>query len=387
MQCSLVRRSNTACRGFTLIEVLVVISIISLLMSLVLPAVQNAREAARGMECKNHLHQLGIALHNFAQANGGQLPSLVAPNTGHNWPVALLPYLDRNDLTGNLPLNAVGQALRTGNATLFLKTFTCPDDTNNVRQPAGLSYVANAGYGDFPGLPLGTLELAYLPPTVAPWGVTDASLIGHTAANINWDNVIGVQTNDVEIAHDTGVFWRQYDTNPGLAKVPDLNRMTLDRISQRDGVTHTMMLTENLNARNWSVSGTVVPLTNSMLTAVTNTAVLDTAFVVHAGPRSILPLTGLPGTPEIQFAFPVNSANTLAFAAVGLTKSKINSNRGLSPGDSPAPSSHHPGMVNVLYCDGGARTLNESVADDVYLRLMTSGGARRGQAPLSDNQF
>jgi len=84
-------------RGFTLVELLVVIAVIGILVGLLLPAVQFAREAARQVQCRNNLRQMGIALHSYDSVHR-QLPSgLVWPNRTF-WSGQLLPFLEQESL-------------------------------------------------------------------------------------------------------------------------------------------------------------------------------------------------------------------------------------------------------------------------------------------------
>jgi prepilin-type N-terminal cleavage/methylation domain-containing protein len=93
---SKVRRTGYR-NGFTLVELLVVIAIIGVLIALLLPAVQAAREAARRMQCSNHLKQIGIALHNYHDTNN-ELPFAALKRAGYrrnSWAVALWPFMEQ----------------------------------------------------------------------------------------------------------------------------------------------------------------------------------------------------------------------------------------------------------------------------------------------------
>src|SRR5581483_9115312 len=100
------RHSRTHRRAFTLVELLVVIAIIGVLVALLLPAVQVAREAARRMRCQNNLKQIGLACHNFHDVNG-EMPKAFSPTTGLSWHVYILPYIEQQTLFNNFDTTTV----------------------------------------------------------------------------------------------------------------------------------------------------------------------------------------------------------------------------------------------------------------------------------------
>ncbi|MCY2933230.1 MAG: DUF1559 domain-containing protein, partial [Planctomycetota bacterium] len=112
--------------GFTLIELLVVIAILSILISLLLPAVQSAREAARGAKCNNNLKQLGLAIHNYEGIVGALPPALVIKGLGATvtWSNGYGAY------ARILPLSEQGALFNAINFDLDMQTQPNPTGSN-----------------------------------------------------------------------------------------------------------------------------------------------------------------------------------------------------------------------------------------------------------------
>jgi len=122
-------------RGFTLIELLVVIAIIGVLVALLLPAVQQAREAARRTQCRNNLKQIGLALQNYEQSNRRfPMGSVFSPRGSWSVHGRLLPFLDQAnsfgqvqlDVTWSDPINQV-----TGIQKQLISVYSCPTDPHS----------------------------------------------------------------------------------------------------------------------------------------------------------------------------------------------------------------------------------------------------------------
>ncbi|MCA9133719.1 MAG: DUF1559 domain-containing protein [Planctomycetales bacterium] len=315
--------------GFTLVELLVVIAIIGVLVGLLLPAVQMAREAARRATCTNNLRQLGLSLVNF-ETNKKRYPGHqelfgARGSVGKvgSWAVALFPGIEQQPLRDlwDDPSMQTDWANNTGQLFPNIAIFDCPSATTEVREVmANNAYVANAGF-----IPVGTN-------------------VGGLHGDYGSYNSAASRRSQRK---ENGVFINRVPGSFGSGAAD----IKSDAI--RDGTSQTLALSENLQAGAWSYYNT------------TN----DSARWVH-GMVWLYRLD--PGTtppsnrPVMVSPDPVVPANKIN----GMKKdmSLQNPTTGYEVG---RPSSNHNGVCMAVMLDGSVTSLYEGMAYHVYQALLT----------------
>jgi prepilin-type N-terminal cleavage/methylation domain-containing protein len=334
-------------RAFTLVELLVVITIIGMLMAMLLPAVNAAREAARRGQCMNNAKQLTLAIQNF-ESRGQGFPGYaqylctasVIPNDGTttdinvSWPVLLLPFMERNDLW-----NRWGDAKFTDNDRYLLHTYlpslTCPSNP-----PEG-TFAAIGGSTPSPG----STPLGY----VVNCGIKDRTRTSNTGSYFVNSNP-SVADPGVWDGPKTGVFFNQQSGMPR-------QKLTLDYISQKDGSQNTLLLSENIHATSY------VPLDYST-TPPKRRAILEEDVGMIWDGRFLA--NGAYGAP--------------ADAAQCLNPGACLNDPWSAVSDSvhARPASRHGGIVIVSYCGGQQQPMRTDIDYQVFRHLMTPDGNGAG---------
>lgn len=361
------------CRGrkaFTLIELLVVIAIIAILVALLLPAVQQAREAARRTQCKNNMKQLGVAVHNYHDSHLA-LPNAVIVEfnltsaTGFDgfnwiqpWSAAILPHIEQNQFSKSLQYSGYGIADQATNADRTAQNFpffTCPsavhaDERITITFPANENVIIGlmpdadivfvSGQLDYanPASVNGDLEtIAYAqdnhPNTSAPSGRTSGMIN-------NFDLILG------GVGPGTS----------GLDSRPD----TMGNVT--DGTSNTFMFIESAGRDQlWRLGKVVEP---------TLTYPADGAACFTEDACSHVTLTGFHG-----WAHPFQGgAEVLGSDFSGNSGGSCVVNCGTDGGPRAGIHSFHPGSGNVVMGDGSVKSINEGVSAYVFAAMVTRGG-------------
>ncbi|TWU47796.1 hypothetical protein Poly59_46380 [Rubripirellula reticaptiva] len=286
--------------GFTLIELLVVIAIIAVLIGLLLPAVQAAREATRRMSCSNNMRQIGLAAQNYHSLYK-MFPRQALPNRGHTWAVAIMPFLERVDLFSSYDFSVDWNNSRNHDTIdKKVSTYTCPS-------------TPISGLLDRAGGGVMTATTDYVPHGVVTSTIMNAGFVKRRKKPFGLINRSVTRMRDVF-----------------------------------DGLSNTMLLTEDAGRPQFYVNGRLGPSTNDNGCGNLNVANGRAKGGGWADPQNFIPLHG--------------------FSDDGLSCSgpwainKTNNNEAYS---------FHPGGLQINLADGSTHFISEQIDIEVYASLIT----------------
>jgi prepilin-type N-terminal cleavage/methylation domain-containing protein/prepilin-type processing-associated H-X9-DG protein len=242
-------------RAFSLVELLVVIAIIGVLVGLLLPAVQEAREAARQVQCKNNLKQLALALHQYHVANG-KLPNGAnfGVGIGAPWPGMILPQLEQKAVYAKLDLaKYIWDAANVAAVQTIIPAFICPSDGS--AQKALMGGRIQTGWEN-PGKSMGLWYPGSMGPTMDGY----APSVSCVFCPLPRPSFCCVST--------TADYGQGMPGTPGVG-IFDRGQHAISFDDVTDGMSQTLMLGETIPSQctfngaynhNFPVAGTTIPL-------------------------------------------------------------------------------------------------------------------------------
>ncbi len=335
--------------AFTLIELLVVIAIISVLIGLLLPAVQKVREAAARIKCQNNLKQLGLALHSFHDARGGFPAGFVCsdntPEHGeHSGFTLLLPYIEQDNTYRLFDFTSPWYAQVNEKAVAAtVPLFYCPSNRSS-----------------------GWIELDAI---AAQWHTWLPSRV----ASIDYALCKGAN----------GALHRDYTRTPEAARgvfwiLPSVDSVGLRLTDIRDGTSNTIAMGDAAGGNPWYLARDPDNPTQPAISLLTaQPAIIEQSWSAASTSDSSQPWYGSVFAVTAQYGLgsaPRDEAMNQRLVAPTIWG---NDNAGDNAAGKDMVSgfrSLHTGGCNFLFCDGGVRFIRESVRADLYCALSTYAG-------------
>ena len=356
--------------GFTLVELLVVISIIAMLAALLLPAIQAAREQGRRTQCINNQRQVAFALLNY-ESTKGSFPALRAPlkpasypcvhfnpsvttssdATELTWVAFLLPFMEQNTAWAQIKDRNVLEDSATGVVTLFELVLPVMQCKSSGITPGDnrISYVANAGPLNIPSIdpePIEYFNTGRKEKDAKMYTV----FFDHFALRGAWNDLGTVLPADA------------------LCKT----KISVDNISALDGTSNTILISENENAGRWIWGLDNIPIASSHTRAWElsgNNADIE-AQVGFCFPWA----TGVADN-NIAVYDPLDLSGTDNFTTpLFINEGRANSGVLITyPSRTARPSSAHPGVVIAAFCDHNVRALRDDMDKTLFVRYCRPG--------------
>ena len=364
-------------RGFTLTELLVVVAIITILIALLLPAVQEAREAARRMQCSNRLKQIGIALLAYHDTCGSFPPAAiwgretyfdsVKPEWAyhHTWMSMILPQMDQQPL-----FDMVDPRLRAFDQPFVAKRvadYRCPTDgrfenSTETHNLAITNYVANEGYDWYWGrmFPTTSWEAEWAPDK---WLQVLGEREWYGVFDANWSPRSGEIPFRLHVPHISVAI--------GLKDIIDGYSST---VMISEATSYGFQRSKGYESPVWNLytSGTGVPRTKP--DSVTRVAFVAMGF---AGICCLDDSYNTPDDEEIAvWGWFQDLLQPRLFGPVYQARYGPNS-------EWPGASSMHPGFVNILLADGSSRAIEEGIDWGIWMQVH---GIRDGALPEGFNE-